>query len=166
MERVQLCLQRVEAVYDRRPSRPDGTAGAYLDVYSFFLHCLSLRDWILRDPNLSAGDHRAVRRRFSKDHNLRLCADVANRNKHCALTRASTGDKESGPSEGDVTIGVPTLHLTTGFGEPPPKPPESGPGWVQHAFRITSHGNVTDALELAKACHSVLEASLGRRGLL
>ena len=50
-DRVQLGLGRIRAIYAGRPE-PEGTAGAYYDVFTFFIHCHALVDWIASDAKL------------------------------------------------------------------------------------------------------------------
>jgi hypothetical protein len=49
--RVCLALGRVESVYDGRPE-PEGTAGAEYDVFTFFVSCRHVVDWIANDASL------------------------------------------------------------------------------------------------------------------
>lgn len=143
-DRVQLGLARIEAVYAGRPE-PEGTAGASYDVFTFFVNCHHLVDWIASDAKLTRSTQRNARALVSKSNELKMCADLANRSKHCALTRARTGDPSTGPSGNDATVMI-------------------GRG-AQHAFRVTSGGVELDALDLARACVMSWRTFLATRGL-
>jgi hypothetical protein len=131
-ERVQLGLGRVEAIYRGRPET-EGTEGARYDLFAFFVTCFHLCDWIENDPDLAEEVGNGVGEHLSGSEDLKVCADLANRTKHSALTRATrTGDPSTGPSGNDVTI-------TPGTS-------------VSHAFWVTSGGAERDALGLARGC--------------
>jgi hypothetical protein len=142
--RVELGLARIEAVYAGRPE-PEGTAGASYDVYTFFVTCHHLADWLASDASLPRSTQRKGRALVSKSNELKMCADLANRSKHCALTRTRTGDSSTGPSGNDATVMM-------------------GRG-AKHAFRISSSGTERDALDLAQACVRSWRTFLVAQGL-
>ena len=144
-ERVLLALSRVNAVYAGRPE-PEGTAGATYDVFTFFVTCHHLGDWIVSDAALPRSTHRKARSLVGRSADLRLCADLANRAKHCSLTRSRTGDMATGPSGNDVTIMI-------------------GAG-TRHAFRVQSAGVERDAEDLARSCVAEWTTFLGSRRLI
>ncbi len=144
-DRVQLGLHRIEAIYAGRPE-PEGTAGAYYDVFTFFVNCHHLVDWIASDANLTRSTQRKARALVSKSNELKVCADLANRSKHSALTRTQTGDPSTGPSGNDAAVMV-------------------GRG-AKHAFRVSSRGVELDALLLAGECVMTWRTFLAARGLL
>lgn len=129
--RVQLGLARLEAVYAGR-LEPEGTAGVSYDVFTFFVTCHHLVDWIAGDATLTRSTRRKARKLVSRSDELKVCADIANRSKHSALREARTGDPSTGPSRVDVTVMI-------------------GKG-AKHAFRVSSMGMEWDALDLARAC--------------
>lgn len=129
--RVELGLARIQDIYDGR-AEPEGTEGAVYDVYSFFLHCFHLRDWIQKDSQLANSVRDQAQSHLKGSPELSVCADVANRSKHSVLTRSYTGNLQTGPSGNDVTV--------------------MGGGHASHAFRVSSGGGEWDALDLAKAC--------------
>jgi hypothetical protein len=144
--RVHIGLRRVENIYEGR-QEPEGTAGAYYDVFAFFITCYHLADWIESDEDLPASVSSEARSHVRTSNDLRMCADLANRSKHSALTRSPwTGDPSSGPSGNDVSIVV-------------------GEENVRHRFRVTSAGKEQDVLELARACVASWEAFLRRHEL-
>jgi len=142
--RVQLGLARIEDIYAGRPE-PEGTAGASYDVFAFFVTCHHLVDWIASDAELTRSTHRKARALVSRSNELRMCADLANRSKHCSLRCARTGDLSTGPSGNDATVMI-------------------GRG-AKHAFRVSSGGVEQDALDLARACVGSWRAFLAARGL-
>jgi len=142
--RVQLGLARIEDIYAGRPE-PEGTAGASYDVLTFFVTCHHLVDWIASDAELTRSTRRKARGLVRDSKELRMCADLANRSKHCSLRHARTGDLSTGPSGIDVAVMV-------------------GQG-AKHAFRVSSGGVERDALELARACVMSWRAFLAARGL-
>jgi hypothetical protein len=131
-ERVEIGLGRIEAIYAGR-SEPEGTKGAAYDVFTFFVNCHHLKDWIKQDSTLDPSTRKKAERFVQKSKELKMCADLANRTKHSALTSTRTGDLSTGPSGNDVTVMVGTQE-------------------AQHAFRVSSGGVERDALELAHAC--------------
>jgi hypothetical protein len=144
-DRVQLALARIEAVYAGR-SEPEGTAGARYDVFNFFVHCHHLVDWIASDAALPQSMPEEAHALVRESNDLKLCADLANRSKHCALKWARTGDVSTGPSANDATVTF-----------------DRG---VKHAFRVSSGGEDRDALDLARSCVATWREFLTRRGLL
>lgn len=144
-DRVQLGLTRIKAVYAGRPES-EGTAGASYDVFSFFLNCHHLVDWIESDAALPRPMQEKARELVGKSDELKLCADLANRLKHSALKRARTGDKSTGPSGNDATVMI-------------------GRG-AKHAFRVSSGGAERDALDLALSCFETWREFLTRHGRL
>jgi len=143
-DRVQLGLARIEDIYAGR-REAEGTAGASYDVFTFFVTCHHLVDWIASDAELTRSTRRKARALVSRSNELKMCADLANRTKHCALMRTQTGDPSTGPSGNDATVMI-------------------GRG-AKHAFRVSSGGVEQDALELARACVMSWRAFLAARGL-
>lgn len=127
---MALGFARVEGVYGGRPE-PEGTAGATYDVLAFFVSCHHLVDWIGSDASLSRSARKRAGDLVGKSRDLRICADLADRTKHCSLTWARTGDTSTGPSGNDATVMI-------------------GRG-ASHAFRVSSDGVEHDALDLARA---------------
>jgi len=144
-ERVLLAQGRVDAVYSGR-AEPEGTAGATYDVFTFFVTCHHLVDWVVSDAALPRSTHRKARSLVGRSADLSLCADLANRAKHCALTRSRTGDMASGPSGNDATVMI-------------------GTG-AKHAFRVESGGIERDARTLAHSCVAEWKSFLAGRGLI
>jgi hypothetical protein len=119
--------------------------GAPYDVFTFFVTCHHLVDWVVSDATLPRSTQRKARALVSKSNELKMCADLANRSKHCALTRTRTGDSSTGPSGNDATVMM-------------------GRG-AKHAFRISSGGTMWDALDLARACVRTWRTFFAARGL-
>lgn len=130
-ERVKIGLGRTQAIYAGR-SEPEGTSGAAYDVFTFFVNCHHLKDWIKNDVTLSRSTRKKVEPFVQKSKDLKMCADLANRTKHSALVSTRTGDLSTGPSGNEVTV--------------------MGSHQARHAFRVSSGKRERDALELATAC--------------
>jgi hypothetical protein len=136
-DRVQLGLARIQDVYRGR-AEPEGTKGAYYDVFTFFVHCHHLADWIEQDPRVRRSVQRKARAFLNKSSELRICSDLANRSKHSALNWSRTRDPATGPSGNDATVMI-------------------GRG-ASHAFRVSSGGAEVDALVLAEKCVAIWAA--------
>ena len=101
--RVELGLARIEDVYEGR-SEPEGTAGASDDVFTLFVTCHHLEDWIASDANVPRSTKRKAPALVRESVELKVCADLANRSKHSGLYHTRTGDPSTGPSRQDVTV--------------------------------------------------------------
>lgn len=81
--RVEIGLRRVVAIYEEQPGDSDH---ALYDLYSFFLNCHHLREWLAADK-VSGMSWKKATRVIKESTHLRVCADLANRTKDVALTR-------------------------------------------------------------------------------
>ena len=79
-ERVKRYLKRIEN-QDRDSTEYDD------DLWSFFLNCYHLKDWIRNDPEVEEEIRGGVEEFVSGNEELRICADLANRSKHLKLDR-------------------------------------------------------------------------------
>ncbi|MDP3939612.1 MAG: hypothetical protein Q8R92_15945 [Deltaproteobacteria bacterium] len=61
------------------------------DLWSFFIHCWHVRDWIREDDSLSLGVRQGILAAANASHPLCVCADIANGRKHARLTRHRAG---------------------------------------------------------------------------
>ncbi|OEA47682.1 hypothetical protein BBM62_06400 [Vibrio parahaemolyticus] len=104
------------------------------DVYSFFLYCHHLQDWVeeLNQVGITQEDIKM----FVKSHTvLRICADLANATKHCKLKHQKvTGYKHQPSISG-------SLHQDNTFGN-----------GVKSKFSLISGYAYYDALEVAEEC--------------
>ena len=141
-QRVEIALGRVLEIYE---GREGDSAGALYDLHSFFLHCHHLADWLSTDK-LSGVSRRKATKVIKKSAHLRVCADLANRTKHAAVTRHWI-DSNTSPVPLDAPI----------FGET---------GRAAHRWQITAGDAVYDALDLAHECAAEWQRVLKHRGLL
>ena len=141
-QRVEIGLRRVEAIYEGRQG--DSTDALY-DLYSFFLNCHELRDWLAADK-VSGMSWRKATKVIKRSSHLRACADLANRTKHADLTRHWL-DSNTSPVPHDATVFV-------------------GTGKAAHRWEIAADDATYDALDLAANCVAEWEKALTHRGLL
>jgi hypothetical protein len=141
-QRVGLGLRRVEAIYE---GREGDSADVLYDLYSFFLNCHELRDWLAADK-VSGMSRKKATKVIKGSAYLRVCADLANRTQHAELTRHWI-DSNTSPVPHDATIFV-------------------GPGKVAHRWEIAAGDATYDALDLAANCVAEWERTLTDRGLL
>jgi hypothetical protein len=141
-QRVGLGLRRVEAIYE---GRQGDSADVLYDLYSFFLNCHELRDWLAADK-VSGMSWRKATKVIKGSAYLRVCADLANRTQHAELTRHWI-DSNSSPVPHDATVFV-------------------GTGKAAHRWEIAAGDATYDALDLAANCVAVWERALTDRGLL
>ncbi len=141
-QRVETGLRRVVEIYE---GREGDSADALYDVYSFFLHCHHLADWLSADK-LSGVSRRKATRIIKKSAHLRVCADLANRTRHAEVARHWI-DSNTSPVPLDAPI----------FGET---------GRAAHRWEITAGDVVYDALDLARECRCDWQRVLEHRGLL
>ena len=99
MGRVQTFRQQFDRVtrwYDRFAQIDSGkvhnmATDSYEDeVYSFFLNCYHLKDWIINDPSVSVAQT-TVESFINCSQELSLCADICNGLKHLVLKRSRSG---------------------------------------------------------------------------
>lgn len=89
-------FDRVTRWYDRFAQIDSGkvhdmSTDSYEDeVYSFFLNCYHLKDWIINDPTVSV-DKTTVENFINGSQELRLCADICNGLKHMVRNRQRSG---------------------------------------------------------------------------
>lgn len=141
-QRVELGLRRVEAIYE---GRQGDSADALYDLYSFFLNCHELRDWLAADK-VSGMSRRKATKVIKRSTYLRVCADLANRTKHAELTRHWI-DSNTSPVPHDATVFV-------------------GTGEAAHRWEIAAGDATFDALDLAANCVAVWQRALTDRKLL
>ena len=141
-QRVEIGLRRVEAIYE---GRQGDSVDALYDLYSFFLNCHELRDWLAADK-VSGMSSRKATKVIKGSIYLRVCADLANRTKHAELTRHWISSNTS-PVPHDATIFVEA-------------------GKAAHRWEIAAGDATYDALDLAANCVAEWEMALTHRGLL
>jgi hypothetical protein len=135
IERTRRYLERIRRIYRGVRYSLRTSADSTDDVYSFFIHCHHIRDWIkeLNRIGITKKDLDA----FIRSHKeLRICADLCNGAKHCRLEegRKWTKRKPHIIQRTFTSGGKRRLAKTTG------------------KFVIMSDGTLHDALELAEQC--------------
>ena len=110
------------------------------DVFSFFLHCYHIKDWIAELNKL--GITKKDIDRFIKQHEeLKICGDLCNGTKHCQLSKDKpswTGEQPHIISESFHSSGNNDILFKT-----------------KCKFQVLSMGKLYDALELAEKCMSL-----------
>jgi hypothetical protein len=134
-ERVEIGLRRIDTIYEGRQG--DSTEALY-DLFSFFLNCYHLRDWLAAD-RLSAMSYKKATKVIERSTHLRVCDDLVNRTGRAVLARCRVNSKRSST------------------------PPEGG---VAHRWEIVAGDATFDALELALNCVAAWETALTDRRLL
>jgi type I site-specific restriction-modification system R (restriction) subunit len=83
IERTHRYLERIRKMYEGAPYIQNKEYYTD-DVYSFFIHCYHIRDWI-KELNL-LGITSSELKKFIRSHKeLRICADLCNGTKHCHI---------------------------------------------------------------------------------
>ncbi len=114
------------------------------DVYSFFVHCNHLRDWVieLNKLGISKTD---IKEFILKNRPLQICADLANLSKHCRLERKTWSGRHPRIAG--------TAHQSSNFHN------ELG---VQSEFQIWVEAESFDALEVAEQCWALWSKFVNR----
>lgn len=114
------------------------------DVYSFFIHCNHLRDWVVHLNKI--GIEKTDIYKFVRENKpIQICADLANYKKHCRLERKTWSGQS--PHIGGTTHQ--SGHVYSELG-------------VQSEFAIFSGDESIDALELAEKCWSLWESFINK----
>lgn len=138
--RVERYLQRIRDVYAGCPHIFEDEHSYEDDVVSFFIHCHHLSDWIVELNR--AGATRAEVNTFLNAHlELRVCADLCNRSKHCRIERARSGHPHH--------LAGRTWTVTTYT------PATGKPVTFQASYKVISEHAIYDALALAEQCLSL-----------
>jgi len=115
----------------------DHSSDYYEDiVYDFFIHCHQLKDWIKNDSNINQKIKSQVEGYINSNHELEICADIANCTKHMVQ---KTNQVRSGEER---EVKKKTIGLTLGEGDPK----------VQIKYEINDGGHFLDAFTLATTC--------------
>ncbi len=138
------------------------------DFIHFFQDCLSLRDWITKDPSVPKRKRNIVNKYYQVDPELRWARDLANATKHLKLDpkRASVSEDMDiervgiGYTIGSAPIGVPPYsRLYVGIRSPLPSLGIS---------RLVGENNglAIEAEELAMRCKASIDKLLRTNKLL
>jgi hypothetical protein len=103
------------------------------DVYSFFLNCYHLKDWLINDLDFPATSAE-IESYINAHQELQLCADIRNAHKHLQLKKPRSAENPS--------VGGQQIHLTLGPEEPA----------IKIKFTIDTASGPRDAFDLATKC--------------
>ena len=114
------------------------------DLYSFFINCYHLKDWIEKDNSIACtkSDTESF---LAKNEYLKLCADLCNSSKHLVLNT-------KGRSQKSPRVGVPEIYTSVAID---PKAVKADSSLLQTRFLFyveTDDHEYIDALELASEC--------------
>lgn len=114
------------------------------DLYSFFINCYHLKDWIEKDDSIicTKSDLESF---LAKNEYLKLCADLCNSSKHLVLNT-------KGRSQKSPRVGMPEIYTSVGIDS---KTLEVIPDLLRTRYRFyveTDDHEYLDALELASEC--------------
>lgn len=145
-ERVRRWYDRFATTDQGRPH--DASPENYVDdIYSFFLNCYHLKDWIKRDPTVPTGTQQAVEDWINGNRPLKLCADICNGHKHLVLKQPRSGES---PAFG-------TLHYGLSLG--------SGLPVISLKYEVDTTAGPLDAFEIATDCMRAWESFLSMLSL-
>lgn len=103
------------------------------EVYSFFLNCHHLKDWLINDSGFP-GSRTDVENYINANQELQLCADICNAHKHLRL--------DSPRSTENPRVGGQKIDLELRAGE----------AAIKIKFTIDTASGPLDAFELATRC--------------
>lgn len=150
LERAQRYLMRMRSIYagvfEQDHSRPDYED----DVFSFFMHCYHVRDWIVR-LNRVGVTARDVDQFIDSKPCLRICTDLCNGAKHCRLTRPARSGSQ--PHLAGTQYSA-SMWLTGSGG--------GGGEALQARYTISTSQGTIDALALAEECIECWLAYIGQ----
>ena len=158
-ERARRYLERVRNAYAGVPYRDDGREYYGDDIYTFFVHCHHIGDWIVA-LSLVGVTQKQVSALIDSHIELRICADLCNGAKHCKLTRRTRLDSQPHVATARLTsLGVfRAVELPSGE-------TELTGGTSQCEFTVLADGESYDALDLAEACMSLWDDFIAQIGV-
>ncbi|MAT39864.1 MAG: hypothetical protein CL946_09705 [Ectothiorhodospiraceae bacterium] len=115
------------------------------DFYSFFVHCNHLRDWV-KELNKFGLTNSDIDDFVRVNKSIQLCADIANRKKHCNRIKRSW----SGNSPFICVSKHSSASMNSDLG-------------VRSEFSVLSGSETIDALDLACMCVRLWEEFLNER---
>ncbi|EHJ9977293.1 hypothetical protein KB975_001211 [Vibrio parahaemolyticus] len=134
-DRVERYLKRIRNIYSGdNLIFWDDRACVEDDIFSFFIHCHHLQDWV---SNLNkVGITSKQTKQFIEGHeSLQICADLANQSKHCRLTK--------NPWSGVKPHLAGVQYESVGD--------SNSPG-IRGKFAVVTDEATLDVLELAESC--------------
>jgi len=124
-------------------------------TYAFFLNCFHLKNWLIKDYPERKSEIEALYDKKAGSIYLKICADIANANKHLKLNPMTARSNDS-------RISILTISVTHNFhikNSNTPTPPEPGRRWN---FWISFEGKDYDAYKVADGCIKKLENYLAK----
>ena len=115
------------------------------DVYSFFLNCYHLKDWLINDSGFPAASTE-VENYINAHHELQLCADICNAHKHLQLNRPRSAE--------NPRVGGQQMDVKLGEGEQA----------IKIKFTIDTASGPRDAFELATKCLELWKQFIANKG--
>jgi len=146
IERTKRYLERMRKIYSGVEYIKDKQY--YIDdVFSFFVHCHHIKDWIIQLHNSGTETSRkkAVKIFINQHYELKICADLCNGTKHCNLKNQLTDNQ---PCIAGRCFTSSNDEITKG------------------KFTILSNEKCYDALELAEECMKLWESYLENLNVL
>jgi len=135
LEVVERYLERMRRMYSGTNSlKWDERHFLKDDVYSFFIHCNHLRDWVLHLNKIGITED-DIKKFIRANKPIQICADLANSAKHCHLERRTWSENQ--PHLSGSTYESANTHSNLG---------------VKSTFTIISGNETLDALETAEQC--------------
>jgi hypothetical protein len=136
-------LNRLRAIYSGVRLTKETKEECEDEVFSFFVNCHHIKDWLLRDRRLRISG-KLIPDFIDAHPELKICGDLCNGAKHCVLDRKPrTGSQPflaGRQFESEGTNGV--FHT------------------LKCRFTIISNGQFYDALELAQRCMALWDEFL------
>ena len=142
--RMKRYLERFGEIHAGRVH--DRDSEHYLDdVYSFFLNCYHLKDWLIHDPAFPA-NAAEVEGFINSNVGLQVCADICNAHKHLLLKHPRSAENpKMGPKKFFVGLG-------------------SGPTTVRANYTIDTASGPREAYELAERCAELWRSFIVGKG--
>lgn len=91
-DRARRYLERMQKACSSVPYRRDASDYYADDVYSFFMHCCHIRDWLTA---LGLAPAASINQFVTDNLELSICADLCNGTKHFRLNRKRTSHQPS-----------------------------------------------------------------------
>jgi hypothetical protein len=149
MAKYQEQFERIRRYYQRVREANNGpeltmSSDYYVDdLYSFFINCFHLKDWLKNDPEYKKHTNQEIEDYFKQNPFLSLCGDLCNGLKHLAKNRNPKSG--SNPEFGEKQIGV--KYKTDESGEERPN--------MSYVRIEVKHGDTTyDAYDIARIAMS------------
>ncbi len=134
--RMMRWYKRISSIYQ---GVPHNTPSEYYqdEVYTFFINCYHLKDWICNDNALKIKEKQKKLKEFiDNSENMKICHDVCNGLKHLAL------DPSKAKADKNTQFGSRRHNLILGVERP----------IYSAKYSIKCKGKILDAFSLATVC--------------